>query len=300
MRLATFNILHGRSLIDGRVDNDRLVDACRSLDADVLALQEVDRRQDRSGAVDQTALVAEAVGAADWRFEAAIVGEPGGRWRPATAGETDAEPGYGVGLVSRLPVRSWRVVRLPAAPVPVPLAVPGARRLVWMRDEPRVGVVADIEAPFGVLSIVTTHLSVLPGWNALQLRRLVTGMGRTATPAVLLGDLNLPPPLPGWASGWRPLAARRTFPAANPSLQIDHVLGRGRLPRPTGSDAVLLPVSDHRALVVDLDVVEGRSDLVGHGDGAREKGDPQEGAPDPVELEAHQTAGHGEERAEVQ
>ena len=48
MRLATFNILHGRSIQDGVVDLDRLADAIRLLDADILALQEVDRDQPRS------------------------------------------------------------------------------------------------------------------------------------------------------------------------------------------------------------------------------------------------------------
>ncbi|MGK5523302.1 endonuclease/exonuclease/phosphatase family protein, partial [Micromonospora sp. URMC 107] len=55
MRLATFNLLHGRSLADGLVDPDRLTAAVTALDADVLALQEVDRDQSRSGKLDLTA-----------------------------------------------------------------------------------------------------------------------------------------------------------------------------------------------------------------------------------------------------
>ena len=45
MRIATFNILHGRSLDDGQVDVDRLASAVKSLYADVLGLQEVDSDQ---------------------------------------------------------------------------------------------------------------------------------------------------------------------------------------------------------------------------------------------------------------
>nr|BFF19655.1 hypothetical protein GCM10025730_31760 [Promicromonospora thailandica] len=48
LRVATFNIQHGLGP-DGRVDNHRLADAVAGLDADVVALQEVDRRQSRSG-----------------------------------------------------------------------------------------------------------------------------------------------------------------------------------------------------------------------------------------------------------
>jgi endonuclease/exonuclease/phosphatase family metal-dependent hydrolase len=43
VRFATFNILNGRSLDDELVDVDRFAGAIESLDADVLALQEVDR-----------------------------------------------------------------------------------------------------------------------------------------------------------------------------------------------------------------------------------------------------------------
>ncbi|HVE31695.1 MAG TPA: endonuclease, partial [Mycobacteriales bacterium] len=41
MRVASFNILNGRSLADGEVDAERLRDAAKLLDADVLGLQEV-------------------------------------------------------------------------------------------------------------------------------------------------------------------------------------------------------------------------------------------------------------------
>src|SRR5262245_1882638 len=61
IRVATFNIKHG-SRSDGRVDNRQLVQACAALDADVLGLQEVDRRQARSRFVDQAALVARRLG----------------------------------------------------------------------------------------------------------------------------------------------------------------------------------------------------------------------------------------------
>ncbi len=65
MRLATFNVLHGRSLADDRVDRERFAEAIASLDADVLALQEVDRGQERSHRLDLTAVAAEAMGATD-------------------------------------------------------------------------------------------------------------------------------------------------------------------------------------------------------------------------------------------
>ena len=259
MRLATFNILHGRSLADGRVSTERLVEACASLDADVLCLQEVDRGQARSGFVDQTAEVATGIGATDWRFAPALVGEPGGRWRPATdadQGGPDAagdDPGYGVAVISRLPVEGWHVVRLRAAPVRSPVAVPGGRgRFVLLPDEPRVGLAAALAGDGQPRLVATTHLSFVPGYNLLQLRRLTAALARLGPPCLLAGDLNAPRPLPEWACRWRALAVARTYPAESPFLQVDHVLGTRPLPVVHSVEARRLPLSDHLALVLEV------------------------------------------------
>ncbi len=255
MRLASFNVLHGRSLADGQVSTARLVAACASLDADVLALQEIDRNQARSGGVDQTAAIAEAMGAAAWRFEPALIGEPGATWRAAEDGDdpASAEAGYGVGLVSRLPVRAWHVVRLRAAKVRAPVAVPGGRgRFILLPDEPRVALAAEVETPAGVVVVATTHLSFVPGWNLVQLRRVTRRLAELGLPCVLLGDLNTPGGLPARSTGWRAMAKVKTFPGSKPSMQIDHALGHGLLPVVTSATAQELPLSDHRALVIDV------------------------------------------------
>ena len=117
MRLVTFNVLHGAGFEDGVVDLDRFARAVVALDPDVLALQEVDRGQPRSGAADLTAVAAQAGSYACARFVPALHGEPGS-WRPATD-DVAGSPAYGVALLSRLPVLSERTVRLPALGVPV-------------------------------------------------------------------------------------------------------------------------------------------------------------------------------------
>ncbi len=252
MRLATFNLLHGRSLTDGRVVPQRLAEAARTLAADVVGLQEVDRGQPRSGGADQTEQVARATGAEHWRFLPAIVGTPGAAWRAATDDDSQADPAYGVGLVSRWPVSSWQVVRLPAARVRAPVLLPGTRRVVWLQDEPRVGLVAVVETPLGPVTVGTTHLSFVPGRNGAQLRRLTTAMAQLPGPRVLLGDFNLPGPLPRLLTRWRALARTPTYPAPDPRVQLDHVLASGELPPVAAVHALPLPVSDHRALVVQL------------------------------------------------
>jgi endonuclease/exonuclease/phosphatase family metal-dependent hydrolase len=251
VRLATFNLLHGRSLTDGRVVPERLAEAARTLDADVVGLQEVDRGQPRSDGAHQTEQVARALGAEHWRFVPAITGTPGGTWRAAAEGD-DGHPAYGVGLVSRWPVTAWQVVRLPAAKVRAPVLLPGTRRVIWLQDEPRVGLLATVQTPSGPLTVGTTHLSFVPGRNGAQLRTLTAAMSRLPGPHVLLGDFNLPGPLPRLLTRWRSLARTATYPSPEPRVQLDHVLATGDLPPVTSVDALALPVSDHRALVVQL------------------------------------------------
>jgi endonuclease/exonuclease/phosphatase family metal-dependent hydrolase len=255
VRIATFNILHGRSLDDDRVDVDRLAAAVRRLDCDVLGLQEVDRDQPRSMNADLTAVAAEAMGAVDSQFVAALSGTPGGTWMAATGDEQPGSATYGIALLSRLPVVSWRVVRLPALRTRVPVWFRGDRRPKIVGDEPRVAVAAVVEGPAGQLTVATTHLSFVPGWNSVQLRGLVRSLRGTREPLILTGDLNMEPRQAIRVSGLRSIATAPTFPAAAPLRQLDHVLVRGPLAAVGATEAVQLPLSDHRALVVSCEPV---------------------------------------------
>ncbi|MCU1616830.1 MAG: Endonuclease/exonuclease/phosphatase [Frankiales bacterium] len=254
MRIATFNILHGRSPDDGRVDVERLAAAVKRLDADVLGLQEVDRDQPRSMGADLTAVAAEAMGAVDSQFVAALSGTPGGTWMAATGDEQPGSASYGIALLSRLPVVSWRVIRLPTLPTRVPVWFRDQRRAAVVKEEPRVAVAAVLDAPHGQLTVATTHLSFVPGWGSVQLRRLVRSLTGTREPLVLTGDLNMETRQAARVSGLRPIACAATFPAEAPSRQLDHVLVRGPLRAAGPAEAVRLPLSDHRALVVSCEV----------------------------------------------
>jgi len=254
MRLATFNVLHGRAPSDGQVNVDRFAGAIRDLDADVLALQEVDRDQPRSLGADLTAVAAEAMGAREHRFVAALAGSPGS-WQAATGEEQPGTAGYGIALLSRYPVTDWQVLRLPPLPVRAPVW-PEWRRLRLVRDEARVAVSATVQAPCGELLVIGTHLSFLRGWNVVQLRRVMRAVGTRSGPAVVMGDLNMGPRVVRAVTGLDALVSQATFPAEHPSRQIDHIVGRG-LPRAVHGEALAMPLSDHQALVADLD---GRED----------------------------------------
>ena len=190
------------------------------------------------------------MGAVDHRFVAALSGEPSD-WRGATGEEPEGTPAYGIALLSRFPVTAWHVVRLPPAGTRVPHRPGGRLMPEWVRDEPRVAVLADLHTPLGPMRVVTTHLSFLPVSNGHQLRRLVRSLGSSPGPLVLTGDLNMSPRRARRITGMTALASGLTFPAPSPTIQLDHILcDRPLETRAAGAEA--LEVSDHLALVADL------------------------------------------------
>ncbi|GAB3594650.1 endonuclease/exonuclease/phosphatase family protein [Angustibacter peucedani] len=270
--VGTANVFSGRSVDAAGLDGGALVDPERLRAAaallaergvDVLAVQEVDRDQPRSGHVDQLAVLAEGFGAVASRFAPTVAGEPGPGtgWQPWPDDGADdgaplaAGPAYGIGLVSRLPVLAWRVRRLrrSRAVLPVPVPTEGRRpRVLWVPDEPRAALAAVVDAPGGPVTVIATHLSFSP-WAALrQLRAVHRWAASLPGPRVLAGDLNLPGRLAARRTGWHPLVTAPTYPVARPRVQLDHLL----VDRPpTGlvdGGAVRLPVADHLALTARL------------------------------------------------
>ncbi|MEV7781476.1 endonuclease/exonuclease/phosphatase family protein [Kitasatospora sp. NPDC088351] len=233
LRIATFNLLHGQPLsADGTPlpypadPGGPLAEAVAALDVDVLALQEVDRHQSRSGGADQAAVAAKAMGAADWRFAAALHGRPApvAGWLPEPSapefqvygpGEVGdgAPPSYGTALLTRLPVRHWRARRFAPAPFGLPLRVAGRRGLTPVPDEPRAAVAAVLEGERGPFTVVAAHLSFVPGWNMAQLAGIRRWIADLPGPYLVLGDFNLIGAVPRTVLGGA-TALDRTAPRA--------------------------------------------------------------------------------------
>jgi endonuclease/exonuclease/phosphatase family metal-dependent hydrolase len=251
VRLTTWNTHHGLPADGGPTSTASLRTCAAALEADVLALQEVDLRQPRSGHADQAAEVAAEVGAVAWRYVPTVVGTPPLRWRAAgESSDRDGSPAYGIALLSVHPVLSWHVLRLRPSPWRVPVRSGGATW--WRGDEPRVALAAVVQTPTGVLTVACTHLSFVPTANIAQLRRISRWVRQLPGPRVVLGDLNLPAAVAGRASGLEVLARARTYPAHHPRVQLDHALGHGDLPPLPLAHTRAMAVSDHLALSVDL------------------------------------------------
>lgn len=242
MRLVSFNAQHARRRSDGGADAALMATALAALAPDVVALQEVDWGEGATGDVDQAAAVAEAMGGG---------GRGGGASRvfaPQREGGTS-----GVALVARGSLDVVEVLRFVSRrgprrgrPVAVPLLRPSRRAILLAR------VTVD-----GVsLSVACAHLHLVRTVSHAQLERVVAALARRLGPHVLLGDLNRRPSWVGptvAAAGLDLLDDETpTHPAAAPERRIDHVASAGM--RLVGHQVVTLPVSDHRAVVVDVEL----------------------------------------------
>jgi endonuclease/exonuclease/phosphatase family metal-dependent hydrolase len=239
LRVATWNIAGARREGTDQVHLDGVLEALHALDAELLAVQEVDRELARSGRTHQPKAIAEALGPDwFWSFAPALVGDD---FRPI-AGPDPGGPAYGNLLLSRLPLQAVEHLRFPPA---------GG-------GEQRSALIGTIQVGSGAITVAATHLSNKLGHNVRQLRELEQAMEAQPAPRLLLGDLNLPSTALLLASrrGWLEAGRGRTFPNSRPTQQLDHILrnDEAQVLQPRRVQVLAEPVSDHRALVIDFDV----------------------------------------------
>ncbi len=192
LTLATYNI-HSCVGGDGVFDPDRIVKVLRQMDADVVALQEVEHHEhDNTDLLDYIA--------------------DGTRMNPI-AGPTLVRDAvnYGNAILTRIPVR--RIER-------VDLSQTGR--------EPRGALDLVLEVARTKLRVIATHLGLRPWERRAQARRLTALLNSgSADWTVLMGDLN------EWFLWGRTLRALRahfahtphvaTWPAKWPLFALDHI-----------------------------------------------------------------------------
>jgi endonuclease/exonuclease/phosphatase family metal-dependent hydrolase len=235
---ATWNIHRARGA-DGRVDPERILQVIASeiagVQPDIFALQEADAEQPPyEGLLDLE------------RIEAAtglrhIHRDPETRWGAASHGFL----GTILFLHPDFVMRRVALVDLPG-------------------HYPRGAVVAEAHRHGRDLRIIATHLSLLQGLRALQMRTLGQHLARRpGMRTVVMGDLNEWRPWGGLALSQRFFGSRlrgpsvRSFPASRPLLSLDRILsddaeGPTHV-RALDSRAIRL-ASDHRPLTGRLAV----------------------------------------------
>jgi endonuclease/exonuclease/phosphatase family metal-dependent hydrolase len=203
----------------------------RQVKPDLVALQEVDNRTERTGRVDQTARLAELTGLT-------------GRF----ARQIDFEGGeYGQAFLSRYPVSDVTIHWLPGRP----------------ERQRRIAPAVSVDLGDRKLTFVSTHLhhadATFREEQAEELNRL---FAQADEAVIIAGDLNARPDSPPlaivgkhWKSAFAGQTDAYTFPADKPDRQIDYVLYRAADGFRVKSAKVLDEplASDHRPLLVEFE-----------------------------------------------
>jgi endonuclease/exonuclease/phosphatase family metal-dependent hydrolase len=196
MRLvvASYNV-HGCVGRDGRRNVARIARVIEQLDADVIALQEVELLVTNGAGALQTEVLSHLVG---------LEVVPG-----ATVERGDRHVGNA--LLTRLPVRAVRTIDL-----------------TFRRREPRGALDVDLDAGGTKVRVIATHLGLSPSERRHQVQRILEVVaGDEDGVTVLLGDIN------EWFVHGRPLRwlharfghckGQRSFPAWFPVFALDRI-----------------------------------------------------------------------------
>ena len=232
--MTSWNILHGMAIppSTSATVHDALQQLSGAVASDVIALQEVDVHQSRSGNGNQVREAAESIGADYWAFAPSMYGTPGERWhsvKEAIVFENGAslppEAMYGIGIVSKVPVKRWHRINLGSSRLGMPLLVAGEKnpKLIYVADEPRSALVAELE---NGVSITTTHLSFIPGKNIAQLKKIARWVEQLPGVHIMTGDFNLPWGLAPKITGWNDLVKGDTYPSWKPTIEFDYIMSR--------------------------------------------------------------------------
>jgi endonuclease/exonuclease/phosphatase family metal-dependent hydrolase len=201
--------------MDAVLSLERTAGVIRETGAAFVALQELDRNMERSGRVDQPALLE------------SLTGLHVSFW--PTLRRRGGEYGIGVAAAERVEATFHRLPRSAT-------------------EEPR----GAIQARFGDIGVVAAHLSTDPAARPGQIRAVIELARELEAPTVLMGDFNMPRHElgPFVSAGYAPGPQHRTLISAA-GTQIDYILaGRGVVVErswtlPSGA-------SDHVPLVAEL------------------------------------------------
>jgi endonuclease/exonuclease/phosphatase family metal-dependent hydrolase len=220
--VATFNVHWGHRR--KTYDPFDVVAACRELDADVLALQEVWRPDGEPSIAESVASELGYELHEAWTGRAIV--EPRCRI-VARAGSPEGDGDWGQALLTRIPHGPMTEHHLGG---------------FFSDDVDRFLVTTDVELDGGTLTVGTVHFPHLEHFSPLLRWRLRGGLPDPHRPGVVMGDFNM------WRwmarfviPGWHDTARGATWPAPKPVFQIDHLLVT---PPVVAEDAKVLRISE--------------------------------------------------------
>lgn len=224
IRALTWNV-HGFVGSSGEYSHDAIMKAVRSLDADIVSLQEVDERHGSSK--ERASFIRLRDAFASYSAEARTICTPDGD--------------YGHILMSRWPMKDRHCIDLRVS-----------------SREPRMAISTKIESPGGVVHVLSTHLGLSARERRNQLALLREHIEPVKTSAaIILGDFNEWRRIGAATRALCPpseVAARLpSFPSRRPVFALDRIWCRAPLV-PVASKVAIeyRSLSDHLAVVADL------------------------------------------------
>lgn len=240
LRVLVLNMHAGKDAAD-TPNLDGVASLVTTTGADLVLLQEVDRRTARSGGVDQIGTLATKLQYAN-AFSASLLHYDGGE--------------YGIAALARGFIGYSSTIPLPVQPV---------QTRAGGSNEPRVAQLVLASLRSGQLAAINTHLDPAEGdARAQEVRHLVDAVKQqlaAAAPLVVGGDLNSTPDNPvlaplkasGLRDAWTECGSGDglTYPADKPVKRIDYLFLTGNL-HCSAATVIETQISDHRPLLVTL------------------------------------------------
>lgn len=240
LRVLVYNIHAGKDA--QAADNlQRVAELIREARADLVLLQEVDRGTERSGRIDQPAVLTRLTG-----YHAAF-----GKTLDYQGGE------YGIAVLSRWPIMADTLVPLPVQP---------RQQRAGGSYEPRGLLHATVAAPGRVIHALNTHLDPSPDdrYRIQEVAAVLRYAHRLAPESALVvlgGDFNALPlsrvrkrvAAEQWRDAWNTCGrgGGATFPASAPVIRIDYLFIRATL-RCDSAQVIESVASDHRPVLFVL------------------------------------------------
>ena len=233
LRVMSYNIHHAEGL-DGKVDLERIANVLRQSNADVIALQEVDKNTERTGGIDMPAELAKRTGM-NVVFGANLDNFQGGQ--------------YGTTILSRFPIESHENHLLKQS----------------RKGEQRGVLQAVLAVNQGQLLFTCTHLDhkADPAERLFSETQFAALFAKhAALPALLCGDFNDTPDSElhkrlskKWTDAWRVAGKGNGFTMSsdNPTRRIDYIwLSSKKNFKVRWLDVPKTEASDHLPLVAEI------------------------------------------------
>lgn len=254
--VLTFNIHHGIGT-DRKLDLERIARIIEHCQADVVALNEVDKHfSRRSGYVDQLGWLAERLGM-NSVFGYAMSSKPARKTSLLHSRQ------YGNALLSRFPIIGHKNYIFASSA---------------LKLEDRALLEASILINGRPIALYVTHLSLIPFVQWKQAHMILQRMKQANLPAILLGDFNAKP----HSRLWRKLTKRLTdacyqtsavpcptYPSLRPKVQLDYIFVSHHLHIVSAEVIRMMPVASDHLPVKAVLKVQNSIEEANHSEGDR-------------------------------